>query len=128
MSRLRAPRTHGQCPPMDTDHAKIRLLQARQAVLDSTSQLDRQAYSLLADRRTGAERVRGIDDPDIVNVELALNRQLADGTVAALHAIEEALERVEAGTYGVCTRCGRDIPAERLELRPMAATCVPCAR
>ena len=113
---------------MDTDHARTRLLQARAAVLDSTSQLDRQAYSLLADRRAGAERVRGIDDPDIVNVELALNRQLAGGTVAALQEIEEALERLEVGTYGMCIRCGSDIPAERLELRPMAATCVPCAR
>lgn len=38
-----------------------------------------------------------------------------------------ALARVDAGTYGVCARCGRPIPAARLEARPMATLCVACA-
>lgn len=38
-----------------------------------------------------------------------------------------ALGRVDAGTYGVCGVCGRPIPAGRLEVRPMATTCVACA-
>ncbi|WP_425839443.1 TraR/DksA family transcriptional regulator [Microbacterium sp. PA5] len=38
-----------------------------------------------------------------------------------------ALDRVEAGTYGICAVCGRPIPAARLEVRPMATTCVTCA-
>ncbi|CAI9389699.1 TraR/DksA C4-type zinc finger protein [Microbacterium sp. T2.11-28] len=38
-----------------------------------------------------------------------------------------ALDRVEAGTYGICAVCGRPIPAARLEVRPMATTCVACA-
>lgn len=41
--------------------------------------------------------------------------------------VEEALRRVDAGTYGVCVRCGRTIPAARLEARPMATMCVACA-
>ena len=32
-----------------------------------------------------------------------------------------------AGAYGICERCGRDIPAERLLARPEARTCVACA-
>ncbi|WP_051549214.1 TraR/DksA family transcriptional regulator [Nocardioides sp. URHA0032] len=44
-----------------------------------------------------------------------------------LAAVEAALARVDAGTYGVCAVCGREIPAERLEARPTAATCVACA-
>lgn len=38
-----------------------------------------------------------------------------------------ALDRVEAGTYGICAVCGQPIPAARLEVRPMATTCVTCA-
>lgn len=38
-----------------------------------------------------------------------------------------ALARLDAGTYGICARCGRPIPAARLEARPMATLCVACA-
>lgn len=44
-----------------------------------------------------------------------------------LEDIRAALARVDAGTYGRCATCGGAIPAARLELRPFAATCVPCA-
>jgi DnaK suppressor protein len=40
--------------------------------------------------------------------------------------IDAALARIDAGTYGRCTRCGGSIPEERLELRPFSATCVAC--
>src|SRR4051794_22174168 len=48
----------------------------------------------------------------------------ARGRVAEL---DLALERLREGTYGVCERCGRAIPVERLEIRPAARTCVTCA-
>ncbi len=36
----------------------------------------------------------------------------------------EALARMDAGTYGVCVDCGKQIPEARLEFRPEAARCV----
>ncbi|MFB9322005.1 TraR/DksA family transcriptional regulator [Cryptosporangium minutisporangium] len=45
-----------------------------------------------------------------------------------IEEIDAALERIEAGTYGRCVRCGGSIPDERLEFRPHAAGCVACAR
>jgi len=44
-----------------------------------------------------------------------------------LALVEAALQRIDDGTYGSCTSCGRPIPEERLEVLPWAATCVPCA-
>jgi RNA polymerase-binding transcription factor DksA len=41
--------------------------------------------------------------------------------------IDAALARIAAGTYGSCTVCGAAIPEERLELRPMARSCVACS-
>ena len=41
--------------------------------------------------------------------------------------VDAALDRVEAGTYGVCEVCGRDIGAPRLEALPAARTCIRCA-
>jgi DnaK suppressor protein len=43
-----------------------------------------------------------------------------------LEDIDAALSRIQLGTYGTCTGCGRAIPVERLELRPFAGTCVAC--
>lgn len=43
-----------------------------------------------------------------------------------LEDIDAALSRIQLGTYGTCTGCGRAIPVERLELRPFAETCVSC--
>jgi DnaK suppressor protein len=40
--------------------------------------------------------------------------------------ITAALNRLDAGTYGRCTRCGREIAAERLEILPHAAACIEC--
>jgi RNA polymerase-binding transcription factor DksA len=47
---------------------------------------------------------------------------------AELAELDAATARVAAGTYGVCTVCGRPIPDEQLELRPARMTCVACAR
>ncbi len=44
-----------------------------------------------------------------------------------LAEVDAALQRVDDGTYGVCERCGKQIPPERLEARPVARTCVGCA-
>ena len=41
-------------------------------------------------------------------------------------AIEDALQRMDDGTYGVCSRCGRDIPLARLRVMPFSNYCVDC--
>jgi DnaK suppressor protein len=45
-----------------------------------------------------------------------------------LAAVEAALARLEAGSYGTCVRCGRAIAPERLEAIPWAAHCIDCQR
>jgi RNA polymerase-binding transcription factor DksA len=46
---------------------------------------------------------------------------------AEAQQIRYALTRIKNGTYGVCSNCGKDIPAARLEVQPIAARCVACA-
>ena len=53
---------------------------------------------------------------------LALVEQLA----AHRRDVVAALDRIEAGTFGTCERCGNQVPDERLEARPTAALCVAC--
>lgn len=43
-----------------------------------------------------------------------------------LKKIEDALERIEAGTYGICEACGEKISVKRLEARPVTTLCIEC--
>jgi RNA polymerase-binding protein DksA len=45
-----------------------------------------------------------------------------------LSEIDGALMRIEDGTYGTCTNCGREIPEQRLEANPWASLCIDCKR
>lgn len=49
-------------------------------------------------------------------------------TRAHLADIDAALERLDAGAYGLCERCGQPIAAERLAAHPATRTCIACAR
>lgn len=51
---------------------------------------------------------------------------LRSNAMRRLQAIDEALERIAQGTYGMCEECGQPIPEERLEVFPSATTCVAC--
>lgn len=51
---------------------------------------------------------------------------LAGRDIAEIAAIDAALERLQAGTFGQCQRCGLAISAGRLHAQPSAATCLAC--
>jgi DnaK suppressor protein len=42
--------------------------------------------------------------------------------------IEEALERIEDGSFGSCEKCGEDISEERLKARPVTTHCIECKK
>jgi len=53
---------------------------------------------------------------------------MRDRERAQLRQVEEAVERLDEGTYGTCVSCGKPIAAERLEAIPWVPTCIDCAR
>ena len=42
--------------------------------------------------------------------------------------IQEALHRIEEGSFGICEECGEDISSERLEARPVTTLCIECKK
>ena len=75
---------------------------------------DLSAYSLhMADMAT-----------DNYDREFALN--LADNEQKVIHRIDEAIEKIDANTFGVCEACGKKIAKARLKVVPYAELCVPC--
>ncbi|MEA2519875.1 MAG: hypothetical protein QOF49_1955 [Chloroflexota bacterium] len=53
---------------------------------------------------------------------------LRDRNDRHLAEVESALARLDDGTYGGCTRCGRPIAPDRLDALPWAAHCIDCQR
>lgn len=70
----------------------------------------------------------GDDEHDPEGQTIAYDRAQAQALLAGarndLVEIDAAFARLDAGTYGVCEVCGREIPGERLEARPAARRCV----
>lgn len=76
--------------------------------------------------------LREPDNPDVEEraVENEDHEVLEGLGNAALHEIEQinaAIQRMELGTYGQCTECGKDISPSRLQAMPFAANCIDCA-
>jgi len=55
-----------------------------------------------------------------------LSHILNDRDRGKLIEIDEALERIDDGTYGICEECGKRIDSNRLKIMPFARLCVPC--
>ncbi|HOB87029.1 MAG TPA: TraR/DksA C4-type zinc finger protein [Bacillota bacterium] len=60
------------------------------------------------------------------NFERSKEISLQEQSYNRLRQVEEALKRIEEGTYGICRRCGADIGRERLEALPEALLCHAC--
>jgi len=52
------------------------------------------------------------------------NIGISDGLQDELYDVEQALQRIDDGTYGLCQVCGEPIGIERLEARPSATFCI----
>src|SRR5256885_9752024 len=60
------------------------------------------------------------------NNEVHIQLKLKQTDAKILQAIEEALWRIEKGTYGVCRDCGEPIAAARLNAIPWTRVCIAC--
>jgi RNA polymerase-binding protein DksA len=99
----------------------------RQRLLALQQQLVQRIFDL-EDTMLAMDAERDIERTDRVQEEAA------EVTLTALDepgrremaAIQAALPRLDAGTYGVCDTCGETISAARLTAMPMAVSCVSC--
>ncbi|MDX6393474.1 MAG: DnaK suppressor protein [Streptosporangiaceae bacterium] len=68
-------------------------------------------------------------DPEGATIafERAQTASLLEQARARLADLDQAIRRIEAGTYGRCEDCGQPITADRLAARPAARTCIGCA-
>lgn len=71
----------------------------------------------------------GFPDPtDRASLECDRNflLRIRDRERKLIQKIEEALQRIEAGKFGLCESCGGEISEERLRVRPVTTLCIDC--
>ncbi len=65
------------------------------------------------------------DDADAMS-DAERNQAVLRNSQVLLGQVDAALARLDAGTYGICENCGKEIGSRRLEALPYATLCVEC--
>jgi DnaK suppressor protein len=114
---------------IDTDRFREALLEERQRVQAAIDNLHEENPGSIADE-TGEDAVfdNHLADTATVTYDRELDYTLEENSEHMLTEIDAALGRIEDGTYGECTNCGKPIAPERLEARPWATLCIGCQR
>jgi DnaK suppressor protein len=116
---------------VDIDTYRSVLLEKRRAVVDAIDYLQHESPGSLVDE-TG-ELVSGSADQHMADtatetVDRVIDYTLEEHDERLLTAIDEALARIDAGSYGSCDSCGAQIAPERLEAMPWTTLCIDCKR
>ena len=123
LSRRPTTRTQGQStvqfPEADLKDFRKRLLDAREKALSGVDAMKATGFNESDDHEA--------DGGDGTNQTLRLQALGQMGQInRTIQQIEEALHRIEDGTYGVCTVCGQLIRKPRLLNQPFVQTCMEC--
>ena len=102
----------------ETDTIRTRLVQLKRELQNRVSTIHEHARDPLEQDSAELRRLLG---------NVAIVSALESEAVLELADIEAALQRLEAGTYGICVSCGEPIGDGRLKVRPAATQCRDCA-
>ena len=114
---------------MATGKMNERQLQLREVLLEKKREVWNELRNELF-RKTGEELHSQFDlaldpgDQGLIDLLEDTGLSVADIRRQELTAMDEAVGRLEQGTYGICEECGREIPEERLRVIPFARYCV----
>jgi RNA polymerase-binding protein DksA len=112
---------------IDATEFRMRLEGERRRIADAIDYLHSENPGNMQDE-LGELAGRGGDnhlgDMATVTFDRELDEGLGEGAQQTLAQIDHALERLDEGTFGVCERCGKEIPEERLRARPWATLCI----
>ena len=115
---------------MDAERFRTALLDERKRIEGAIDYLHRETPGSLEDE---TEEVFGgsdnhLGDAAAGTLDREIDYTLEEHSEQVLAQIDSALSRIEDGTFGKCTNCGKPIPEERLEARPWATLCIDCQR
>ncbi|HEX5468147.1 MAG TPA: TraR/DksA C4-type zinc finger protein [Gaiellaceae bacterium] len=113
---------------MNTDRYRDLLLKERAQVFTAIQHLHDSTTGSIEDE-TGEEAYHDhLADSATATLSREIDHTLGENSEHVLMAIDEALVRLESGTFGTCGRCGKPIADERLEAIPYVNRCIDCKR
>ena len=114
----------------EINHFRRPLLDLRKRVGGDLAELEEETL-----KPVGGESSGGLSDVPVHPADLGteefeeeLSLTLVEDEEQLLAEIDDALDRIEKGTYGRCENCHQEIPRERLEALPYARYCIRCTR
>ena len=115
---------------MDSERFRTALTDERSRIEAAIEYLHRETPGSLEDETE--EMLGGSDnhlgDAAAGTLDREIDYTLEGHSEQVLEQIEAALGRIEDGTFGTCTNCGKPIAEDRLEARPWANLCIDCQR
>lgn len=85
-----------------------------------------EAQATMVDLSEGEENFADPTDRAAAESDRSFLLRIRDRERKLIVKIQEALERIEDGTYGLCETCGDEIGPKRLEARPVTTQCIDC--
>lgn len=113
---------------IDTTRFKELLLAERERVTAALDNLRQENPGSVEDETGEETQDQHLADAATAMHDRELDYGIADGERGLLAEIDAALARIDEGTYGICTSCGRPIAEARLEALPWASLCIDDAR
>ncbi len=99
-------------------------LEIRQTELQEHINNLTEAYPTPVDPIEISEGSQAFEETAVDFLEMQQEQSLLVNEQALLTEVQDALKRIEEGTYGCCVVCGQAIPEKRLEALPWAARCI----
>src|SRR4051794_23001118 len=100
---------------IDTERFQHLLIEERERVRTSLEHLHAEGRGSLEDETDEMPSDNHMAEMATVTLDREIDDSLEESAEQVLAAIDAALARIEDGTYGLCTRCGKPIAVERLE-------------
>src|SRR4030067_2722082 len=101
-------------------------------LLEIKKKLITRKESLLAEAEEALNELPGqtmfpeLGDQATAEIERSFMLRLRGRERRLLKKIDEAIERIEGGVFGICDKCGMEIDIRRLEVRPVTTLCIDC--
>lgn len=113
---------------METERFRKTLLDERERLSATVEHLHETNSNSLEDETEEETWDNHLADSATATLDREIDYTLEENADNLLRAIDEALQRIENGTYGICERCGQKIAEERLDAIPYATRCIDCQR
>ena len=112
----------------EVEDFRHRLLQRRKEFLESYEALEHHVEESSQPEACSVQSDVPTHPADRADPQQMQDLQIATTERDMIRQIEEALRRIEDGTYGLCLTCGKPIHRRRLEVEPWAQLCIEDAR